>query len=72
VGGGHQPVRTIQTPILAKMLSLKISIGVDLEILAIPFYENFAITIELASAISTPTLFMLSIFIILCEPYLGI
>jgi hypothetical protein len=42
-----------------KLLSLKISIGADLEILAIPFYENFAITIELEFAISTPTPFLL-------------
>jgi hypothetical protein len=46
-------------PVLGKLLSLKISIGADLEILAIPFYENFAITIELASAMSTPTPFLL-------------
>jgi hypothetical protein len=34
-------------------------IGTDLEILAIPFYANFTITIKLASAISTPTPFLL-------------
>jgi hypothetical protein len=52
-------VRTIQTPVLARLSCLKISIDVDLEILAIPFCANFAITIKLASIISTPTLFLL-------------
>jgi hypothetical protein len=46
-------------PVLAKLLSLKISIGTDLEILAIPFYENSTITIELASTTSTPTPFLM-------------
>jgi hypothetical protein len=32
---------------------------VDLKILAIPFYKNFVITMKLASAISTLTLFLL-------------
>jgi hypothetical protein len=42
-----------------KLLYLKISIGTDLGILAIPFCESFVTTIGLASAISTPTLFLL-------------
>jgi hypothetical protein len=42
-----------------KLLYLKISIGADLGILAIPFCESCATTIGLASAISTPTSFLL-------------
>jgi hypothetical protein len=46
-------------PVLAKSLSLKIFIGVDLGILTIPFCESCATIIGLASAISTPALFLL-------------
>jgi hypothetical protein len=72
VGGGHQPVRTIQTPVLAKLLSLKISIGADLEILAIPFYENFAITRVNICNLHPNSVLAVSIFITLYESYLGI